>query len=93
MEFGLRFNPAIGPNDRSGQQYWNECLHLVERADPLQRVPEDDPLEEVPEGAEEHEELHLLRRLDGARGPAGASRGRPPDGWAGRTPPARGGGE
>lgn len=35
MEFGLRFNPAIGPNDKSGQQYWNECLHLVGLADEL----------------------------------------------------------
>ena len=35
MEFGLRFNPAIGPKDRSGQQFWNECLRLVDLADPL----------------------------------------------------------
>jgi alkanesulfonate monooxygenase SsuD/methylene tetrahydromethanopterin reductase-like flavin-dependent oxidoreductase (luciferase family) len=35
MEFGLRFNPAIGPGDRSGQQYWKECLHLVGLADSL----------------------------------------------------------
>jgi alkanesulfonate monooxygenase SsuD/methylene tetrahydromethanopterin reductase-like flavin-dependent oxidoreductase (luciferase family) len=35
MEFGLRFNPAIGPKDKSGQQFWNECLHLVGLADEL----------------------------------------------------------
>ena len=35
MEFGLQFFPDVGPADKSGQQYWNECLNLVDICDEL----------------------------------------------------------
>jgi alkanesulfonate monooxygenase SsuD/methylene tetrahydromethanopterin reductase-like flavin-dependent oxidoreductase (luciferase family) len=35
MEFGLQFFPDVGPADKSGQQYWNECLNLVDLCDEL----------------------------------------------------------
>ncbi len=35
MEFGLQFFPDVGPEEKSGQQYWNECLGLVDLCDEL----------------------------------------------------------
>ena len=35
MEFGLQFFPDVGPGEKSGQQYWNECLNLVGLCDEL----------------------------------------------------------
>ena len=35
MEFGLQFFPDVGPDEKSGQQYWNECLSLVDLCDEL----------------------------------------------------------
>ncbi len=35
MEFGLQFFPDVGPDLKSGAQYWDECLHLTGLADPL----------------------------------------------------------
>ena len=35
MEFGLQFFPDVGPEEKSGQQYWNECLSLVDLCDEL----------------------------------------------------------
>jgi alkanesulfonate monooxygenase SsuD/methylene tetrahydromethanopterin reductase-like flavin-dependent oxidoreductase (luciferase family) len=35
MEFGIQFFPDVGPEEKSGQDYWNESLHLVEVAEPL----------------------------------------------------------
>jgi alkanesulfonate monooxygenase SsuD/methylene tetrahydromethanopterin reductase-like flavin-dependent oxidoreductase (luciferase family) len=35
MDFGMQFFPDVGPGDKSGQQYFAECLKLVERCDPL----------------------------------------------------------
>ncbi len=35
MEFGLQFFPDVGPETKSGAQYWNECLHLTGLADEL----------------------------------------------------------
>ncbi len=35
MEFGLQFFPDVGPEEKSGQQYWNECLCLVDLCDEL----------------------------------------------------------
>ena len=35
MEFGLQFFPDVGPDEKSGQQYWNECLNLVGLCDEL----------------------------------------------------------
>lgn len=35
MEFGLQFFPDVGPAEKSGQQYWNECLNLVDLCDEL----------------------------------------------------------
>ena len=33
MEFGLQFFPAVGPDQKSGVQYFDECLRLVELCD------------------------------------------------------------
>jgi len=33
MEFGLQFFPDVGPEEKSSQQYWNECLDLVSFCD------------------------------------------------------------
>ncbi|MEX2454844.1 MAG: LLM class flavin-dependent oxidoreductase [Rhodospirillaceae bacterium] len=33
MEFGMQFFPAVGPEQKSGQQYFDECLRLTEYAD------------------------------------------------------------
>ena len=33
MEFGMQFFPAVGPDQKSGQQYFDECLRLTEFAD------------------------------------------------------------
>lgn len=35
MEFGIQFFPAVRPADKSGQQYWNEALHLTGLCDEL----------------------------------------------------------
>ena len=35
MDFGLEFFPDVGPGEKSGQQYWNECLDLVGQCDEL----------------------------------------------------------
>ena len=35
MEFGLQFFPDVGPEEKSAQQYWNECLDLVNPCDEL----------------------------------------------------------
>ncbi|MDA1128336.1 MAG: LLM class flavin-dependent oxidoreductase [Chloroflexi bacterium] len=35
MEFGLQFFPDVGPEEKSAQQYWNECLGLVDLCDEL----------------------------------------------------------
>ena len=35
MEFGLQFFPDVGPDEKSAQQYWNECLDLVDLCDEL----------------------------------------------------------
>jgi len=35
MEFGLQFFPDVSPEQKSGQQYWNECLSLVDLCDEL----------------------------------------------------------
>ncbi|MCH7841624.1 MAG: LLM class flavin-dependent oxidoreductase [Chloroflexi bacterium] len=35
MEFGLQFFPDVGPEEKSGQQYWNECLDLAGLCDEL----------------------------------------------------------
>jgi natural product biosynthesis luciferase-like monooxygenase protein len=35
MEFGLQFFPDVAPNQKSGQQYFNEALHLVSLCDEL----------------------------------------------------------
>ena len=35
MEFGLQFFPDVGPKEKSGQEYWNECLGLVDLCDEL----------------------------------------------------------
>jgi len=35
MEFGLQFFPDVGPEEKSGQQYWSECLSLVDMCDEL----------------------------------------------------------
>ena len=35
MECGIQFFPAVRPQDKSGQQYWNEALHLVSLCDEL----------------------------------------------------------
>lgn len=33
MEFGLQYFPCVGPDQKSGQQYFDECLRLAEYAD------------------------------------------------------------
>jgi len=33
MEFGMQFFPCVGPEQKSGAQYFDECLRLVEYAD------------------------------------------------------------
>ena len=33
MEFGMQFFPAVGPDQKSGQQYFDECLRLTELSD------------------------------------------------------------
>lgn len=33
MEFGMQFFPDVGPDQKSGQQYFDECLRLTEYAD------------------------------------------------------------
>ncbi len=35
MEFGIQFFPAVGPEVKSADQYWAECLHLVGLCDEL----------------------------------------------------------
>ena len=35
MEFGLQFFPSIGPAEKPAQLYFDECLRLVDLADPL----------------------------------------------------------
>jgi len=35
MEFGLQFFPDTGPEEKSAQSYWNECLDLVGLCDEL----------------------------------------------------------
>ena len=35
MEFGLQFFPDVSPDQKSGQQYWSECLALVDLCDEL----------------------------------------------------------
>ena len=35
MEFGLQFFPDVSPEQKSGEQYWNECLALVDLCDEL----------------------------------------------------------
>src|SRR5579875_27528 len=34
MEFGMQFFPDVGPEQKSGQQYFDECLRLTELCDP-----------------------------------------------------------
>lgn len=33
MEFGMQFFPDVGPDQKSGQQYYDECLRLTDYAD------------------------------------------------------------
>ena len=35
MEFGLQFFPDVSPSQKSGEQYWAECLALVDLCDEL----------------------------------------------------------
>jgi alkanesulfonate monooxygenase SsuD/methylene tetrahydromethanopterin reductase-like flavin-dependent oxidoreductase (luciferase family) len=35
MEFGISFFPNVGPEEKSGADYWNEALGLVDLCDPL----------------------------------------------------------
>lgn len=35
MEFGLQFFPDVSPDEKSAQQYWNECLDLTGLCDDL----------------------------------------------------------
>src|SRR5688500_6857338 len=35
MQFGIQFFPVVGPDTESAEQYFAECLHLVERCDEL----------------------------------------------------------
>ena len=35
MQFGLQFFPDVSPEQKSGQQYWSECLALVDLCDEL----------------------------------------------------------
>jgi natural product biosynthesis luciferase-like monooxygenase protein len=34
MEFGMQFFPDVGPAEKSGQRYFEECLKLIELCDP-----------------------------------------------------------
>jgi alkanesulfonate monooxygenase SsuD/methylene tetrahydromethanopterin reductase-like flavin-dependent oxidoreductase (luciferase family) len=34
MEFGMQFFPDVGPDQKSGAQYFDECLRLVDLVDP-----------------------------------------------------------
>src|SRR5215469_1111112 len=33
MEFGMQFFPCVGPEQKSGAQYFDECLRLIDHAD------------------------------------------------------------
>ena len=35
MQFGISFFPNVGPEEKSGAQYWDEALQLVDLCDPL----------------------------------------------------------
>jgi natural product biosynthesis luciferase-like monooxygenase protein len=35
MEFGIQFFPDVGPEEKSGKDYWTEALHLVSLCDEL----------------------------------------------------------
>ena len=35
MEFGIQFFPAVGPEQKSGRDYWQESLHLTSLCDEL----------------------------------------------------------
>src|SRR5262245_66291563 len=35
MEFGVQFFPDVGPDQKSGERYFAECLHLVSLCDDL----------------------------------------------------------
>ena len=35
MEFGISFFPNVGPEEKTGADYWNEALSLVDLCDPL----------------------------------------------------------
>ena len=35
MEFGISFFPNVGPDEKSGAEYWEEALGLVDLCDPL----------------------------------------------------------
>ncbi len=35
MKFGISFFPNVGPEDKSGMDYWDEALQLVDLCDPL----------------------------------------------------------
>ncbi len=35
MEFGIQFFPDVGPDTRSGQEYWNDALNLCDYMDEL----------------------------------------------------------
>lgn len=35
MEFGVQFFPAVGPHQKSAEEYWSEALHLTQRAEQL----------------------------------------------------------
>ena len=35
MKFGISFFPNVGPSEKSGRDYWNEALSLVDLCDPL----------------------------------------------------------
>ena len=35
MEFGIQFFPDLGSDDKSGEEYWAEALHLVGLCDEL----------------------------------------------------------
>ena len=35
MEFGIHFFPSVGPTQKSGAKYFEECLRLVDHCDEL----------------------------------------------------------
>ncbi len=35
MQFGINFFPNVGPDEKSGAQYWDDALQLVDLCDPL----------------------------------------------------------